>query len=103
MTLCDQRPDGLERAAAAFVAHGQVDRWCRRAVILCMGVTDDYACFAGWEACLGRSLFWCLTCDGYESRGAGGGARPHQYGGGGPPLQRFTDHLTLLTHHDVCH
>ena len=103
MTLCANVVDGLERAAAAFVAHGQVDRWCGRAVILCMGVTDDYACFAGWEACLGRSLFWCLTCDGYESRGAGGGAPSTNTAAVGHQLQRFTDHLALLTHRHVCH
>jgi thioredoxin reductase (NADPH) len=104
VTLCDQHVDGLERAAAAFVAHGQVDRWCGRAVILCMGVTDDYACFAGWEACLGRSLFWCLTCDGYESKGARVVVLGHTNTAAveALQLQRFTDHLTLLTHHDTC-
>jgi thioredoxin reductase (NADPH) len=49
VTLCDLHVDGLKRADAKFVAHGQGDRWRGRAVILCTGITDDYTCFEGWE------------------------------------------------------
>jgi thioredoxin reductase len=60
VALWDQQIEGLEHANEAFIAHGPAGRWQGRAVILCTGVADHYACFAGWEACVGRSLFWCL-------------------------------------------
>ncbi|MDQ3127069.1 MAG: NAD(P)/FAD-dependent oxidoreductase [Chloroflexota bacterium] len=40
-----------------------------RTVILATGVADRYPAFAGRDACVGISLFWCPVCDGYEARG----------------------------------
>jgi thioredoxin reductase (NADPH) len=104
VALWDQQIEGLEHANEAFIAHGPAGRWQGRAVILCTGVADHYACFAGWEACVGRSLFWCLGCDGYESKGARVVVLGHTNTTAleALQLQRFTDQLTLLTHHDTC-
>ena len=38
-----------------------------RTVILATGVRDPFPRFAGRDECVGRSLFWCIACDGYES------------------------------------
>jgi len=36
-------------------------------VILATGVRDPFPRFPGRDECVGRSLFWCIACDGYES------------------------------------
>lgn len=40
-----------------------------RTVILATGVRDNFPKFLDWAECVGRSLFWCIACDGYESIG----------------------------------
>jgi thioredoxin reductase (NADPH) len=37
-------------------------------VVLATGVVDHYPRFEGWQSYVGTSLFWCITCDGYENR-----------------------------------
>ncbi len=38
-----------------------------RTVILATGVFGHFPEFPGRDECVGRSLFWCLHCEGYES------------------------------------
>ena len=38
-----------------------------RTIILAMGVSDKFPEFDGSLDCIGRSMFWCILCDGYES------------------------------------
>lgn len=38
-----------------------------RTVILATGVAGHFPEFSGRNECVGRSLFWCLHCEGYES------------------------------------
>jgi thioredoxin reductase (NADPH) len=38
-----------------------------QSVILATGVSGHFPDFPGRDECVGRSLFWCLHCDGYES------------------------------------
>jgi thioredoxin reductase (NADPH) len=38
-----------------------------RSVILATGVSGHFPEFPGRDQCVGRSLFWCIHCDGYES------------------------------------
>ncbi len=40
-----------------------------RTVILATGVMGHFPEFPGRDECVGRSLFWCIHCDGYESIG----------------------------------
>ncbi len=40
-----------------------------RTVVIASGVRDSFPEFDGWEECVGRSLFWCINCDGYETQG----------------------------------
>jgi len=40
-----------------------------RTVVIATGVRDCFPDFEGWADCVGRSLFWCINCDGYETQG----------------------------------
>ncbi len=40
-----------------------------RSVIFATGVRDQFPWFPGRDECVGRSLFWCIICDGYEAIG----------------------------------
>jgi thioredoxin reductase (NADPH) len=40
-----------------------------RAVILATGITDRWVEFPGYEEFIGRSMHWCIVCDGYEMQG----------------------------------
>ncbi len=57
-------------AEQGFVAGAQGGHaWHGRVVVLATGVLDHFPHFPGWEQYVGRSMFWCITCDGYENRG----------------------------------
>jgi thioredoxin reductase (NADPH) len=38
-----------------------------RTVIFATGVVDEFPDFLGRDECVGRTLFWCIICDGYEA------------------------------------
>lgn len=70
-----------------------------RTVVMATGVRDHYPRFDGWERCVGRSMFWCIACDGYESRddrvvvlGASDTAA-----GEALQLRRYSEDVTLVT------
>src|SRR3712207_6349978 len=104
VTVLPHKIEALERQAGRFFAHGQAGTWRGAAVIVCTGVVDHYPHFAGWADYVGRSMFWCLTCDGYSCLGA----RVVVVGTTNEAaiealqLQRFTDQLTLLTDSSEC-
>ena len=52
-----------------FRLSGNKQTYTARSIIFANGVTDNFPVFSGMEACLGKSLFWCITCDGYKTRG----------------------------------
>jgi thioredoxin reductase (NADPH) len=58
-------------AQIGFTAHTQANgpEFTGRVVVLATGVLDHYPHFEHWESYVGVSMFWCITCDGYESRG----------------------------------
>ena len=70
VTQLAHKIDTLERTNGAFIARGQAGTWTARAVVLCTGVVDHYPCFDDWEDYVGRSMFWCIACDGYACKGA---------------------------------
>lgn len=65
----DHKVEAIDRDGAVFVASGQAGQWRGRAVVIATGVVDHYPHFDGWDQYVGRSMFWCVTCDGYASRG----------------------------------
>lgn len=58
--------DGRERRFTVQTGEGGV---LARTLILCMGVSDKFPEFDGSAECIGKSMFWCIICDGYESIG----------------------------------
>jgi len=97
--MLEHKVDSLRGEDECFVASGQAGAWRAPAVILCMGVVDHYPHFEGWREYVGRSMFWCLVCDGYDSRGKRIVATGNTDEAALEALQlcRFTNQLTLLT------
>ncbi|WP_369263566.1 NAD(P)/FAD-dependent oxidoreductase [Streptomyces sp. R35] len=56
-------------AERGFTVHAQSGSWTGRTLIIATGVLDHFPHFHGWESYVGRSMFWCIACDGYENRG----------------------------------
>jgi thioredoxin reductase (NADPH) len=96
--VVDCKRDGDE-----FVAEGQFGSVRARVVIICTGVLDHYPHFHGWEQYVGHSMFWCITCDGYSSKGKNILVIGHTNGAAGEAVQlsRFSNRLTVLTNSHV--
>ena len=69
-----------------------------RTVILATGVVGHFPEFPGRNECVGRSLFWCLHCEGYESIDRVVGVVGHDESAGQTALDLlvFTDRVTLV-------
>lgn len=52
-----------------FVAQTANGLYEGRSVILATGVSDDFSHIEKWKEYLGKTLFVCITCDGYKTRG----------------------------------
>ena len=63
VTTLTRRDDGL------FEAQTETGSVSGRTAILATGVRDRWAEFPGSEDFIGRSMHWCLVCDGYEMQG----------------------------------
>ena len=50
-----------------FVLAGDCGEWRARSVIVATGVTDIWPSFPHVDHYVGRSLFWCITCDGFRA------------------------------------
>ncbi|HEX3427091.1 MAG TPA: NAD(P)/FAD-dependent oxidoreductase [Acidimicrobiales bacterium] len=89
----------IDRVGDEFVAKGQFGTYTAKVVVLCTGVLDHYPHFHGWEEYVGHSMFWCITCDGYSSKGKNILVIGHTNGAAGEAIQlsRFSNQLTLLT------
>ena len=96
----DSEVVAIRRAPGGFVLEGSSGESCRaRGVILATGVRDNWTRFPGFEAFVGRSLHWCVVCDGYEMRGkrvvvAGNDDEAARVA---LQLYRFTSDVTLVT------
>jgi thioredoxin reductase (NADPH) len=95
----DRTPDG-----DGFIARGQAGEWQGRAVVIATGVIDHYPHFDGWDEYVGRSMFWCITCDGYACKGERVVVIGHTNDAAAEAMQlrRFTDQLTILTNSQEC-
>jgi thioredoxin reductase (NADPH) len=104
VTICNHKVEHLRREGGVFRAWGQAGEWHARAVILCTGVVDHFPKFDGWEEYVGRSMFWCITCDGYACRGERVVVTGYTNAAAAVALQlsRFTPHITVLTDSDRC-
>lgn len=104
ITISETWVERMAREDATFTADTAAGPRHGRAVILCTGVVDHFPAFPGWEEYVGRSMFWCITCDGYGCKEA----RVVVVGESDEAaelalqLQRFTRQLTLLTGSERC-
>jgi thioredoxin reductase (NADPH) len=61
---------GVSHARAGdgcFLLSGDCGEWRSRTVIVATGVTDIWPAFPDVQRYIGRSLFWCITCDGFRT------------------------------------
>ena len=88
--------EGEARRFTLGTTDGQV---VARSIILATGVSDKFPEFEGSEECIGKSMFWCIICDGYEATGKkivvlGHGDRAATLA---LQLLAFTPHVTLVS------
>lgn len=95
VTFVDAEVGAVSRTDGGFA----VPQGTGRALVLATGVTDDYPHFEGWEQCVGASVFWCTTCDGWEARGKRVVVTGDDDAAALEALQlrHFTDTVTLVT------
>ncbi|MGI8587780.1 MAG: NAD(P)/FAD-dependent oxidoreductase [Chloroflexia bacterium] len=67
-------PENIEREDVEGARLGETEVESREefyasTLIFATGVLDDFPEFEGRDECVGRSLFWCIICDGYEAVG----------------------------------
>jgi thioredoxin reductase (NADPH) len=98
--VCGSEVETIRREPSGFLVEGSGGERCRvRGVILATGVRDHWTRFPGFESFVGRSLHWCIVCDGYEMRGkrvvvAGNNDETATMA---LQMQRFTPDVTLVT------
>jgi thioredoxin reductase (NADPH) len=104
VTLREHKIESLQRQNGRFYARGQAGEWSSQAVILCTGVVDHYPHFNGWEDYVGRSMFWCITCDGFGCKDARVVVVGNTSDAACEALQlrRFTPYITVVTDSAEC-
>jgi thioredoxin reductase (NADPH) len=91
------------REGDGFAVECDGSRLRARTLIVATGVVDTFPEIPDVEEYVGRSLFWCITCDGWKTRGK----RVVVVGKDDEAattclqFQNFTDRLTLLTNCDA--
>lgn len=50
-----------------FILEGKASLYHGKSLILCMGVTDLFPQLPHIDNYVGKSLFWCITCDGHKT------------------------------------
>ncbi|MCW2743662.1 MAG: thioredoxin reductase [Mycobacterium sp.] len=100
VTVLPSRATGVGRSADGTVSVTLPDGAAVRGagLVLATGVRDQFPAFEGSEACVGRSLFWCIACDGYESQGTSAVVvgRGREAALEALQLTRFAPEVTLL-------
>ncbi len=61
--------DTLEQIPGGFKLSTSLGQLEAKTVILCTGVTDRWPTIPNVEQYVGRTLFWCITCDGHRAVG----------------------------------
>jgi thioredoxin reductase (NADPH) len=90
------RDEELGRSLGEVKA-GASEEVMARTVILATGVRDPFPRFPGRDECVGRSLFWCVACDGYETIDCSVGVVGHTEDAVEMALAmlEFTDRITI--------
>jgi len=105
VAFVEQRVTSLEAADALFAATVEEGAtYLGRTVVLATGVRDHFPIFPDWRDYVGRTAFWCITCDGYSTRGKRIVIVGNDTDAGVTALQflDFTPHVTVLTNDRRC-
>lgn len=70
-----------------------------KSIILATGVTDDFSHVERWKQYLGKTLFVCITCDGYKTKGKHIAIVGHDDDAVCTAMQflNYTKHVTFIT------
>lgn len=66
-TFVDCRVDGMRREGETFFADTNCGTYAGKTVILCTGVRDNWPSLPDVLDYVGKTLFWCITCDGFRA------------------------------------
>lgn len=105
VAFVDEPVVSLAKAKGHFMAVlASERRLISRTLVLATGVRDHFPQVPEWESYVGRSLFWCIVCDGYSARGKNVLAVGNDDEAAVTALQflQFTDRVTLLTNNLRC-
>lgn len=70
VAFIDEAVVAVRKDGAQFVAQGASGKeTAGRTMVFATGVRDLFPDFPLWESYVGRSVFWCIVCDGYSTRG----------------------------------
>lgn len=68
-TFVDAEVKTLMQEEHGFVLTAGDQTYRGRAVVLATGVDDRWAAFRDFEEYIGKTMHWCIACDGYEMQG----------------------------------
>ena len=105
VAFLDESVEALEREGDCFAVRGASGiRVVGRTVVIATGVQDDFPNFPMWETYVGRSIFWCIVCDGYSTRGKRLITVGNDDEAAVTALQFlvFTSRITMLTNASAC-
>lgn len=60
----EESVENIRREDESYLVSSASHEVAARTVVLAMGVEDVYPEFPGWKGTVGRSMFWCILCDG---------------------------------------
>lgn len=66
--VIDAVVETVERGVGEFTVTSAGKTYHGRGLILATGVSDNWVKFPGHEQYIGKTMHWCITCDGYEMR-----------------------------------
>lgn len=69
VTFIADEAQRVVKSGDVFEVFGHEAIYHSRSLIIATGVTDLYPNLADHQQYLGKSLFWCITCDGYKTNG----------------------------------
>ena len=104
-SFVETRAGGIARDGDAFVVRSEGAVLRGRTLIIATGVRDNLPQFENQDVrdYFGKSLFWCITCDGYKTRGARVAVVGRDDEAATTALQflNFTDHVTVISNCDA--
>ncbi|MEO6509176.1 MAG: NAD(P)/FAD-dependent oxidoreductase, partial [Patescibacteria group bacterium] len=59
--------DNIEKNDELFVVKSLEHQYKSKSLIIATGVTDNFPAIKGIHEYIGKSIFWCITCDGYKT------------------------------------